>query len=255
MGMLGVTGRVALSKTKLVAASVEFTAGEFNFTDVSVTTQAGQTNTVTMPHGGTLAIVSSGTSESGGAIYKNGVAQTIWQSQAYAELGNPSVGTGFWAYTAQWSIITVSSGDQVYFYYGEDGSPFENSFTVTIRNATFSGTIIDTHTWTKSASCFLTTAVVGYMGGKDDGAELTAMRMLREHYRAIDGYEAAIQDYYIHSPRIVTEIDKSPNRSDIYRRIHAVVKRCESHVAKRRWQSAHDEYMAMYIDLKERFIR
>ena len=106
----------------------------------------------------------------------------------------------------------------------------------------------------KASSCFLTTAVVAHMGGLDNGPELTAMRMLREHYRSAQGYAEEIQDYYTYSPLIVNAINNSPDKDAVYLEIYAAVKSCESFVMAGQWEQAHDQYMTMYQELKGRFI-
>ena len=234
-------------------ASSLFTAGEFNFNDIALSASSNATlitNTVTMPHGGVLAMTCStvgGSGEISGAIYKNGVAQPAYITSANAA-------TGVWAYSASYSTFAVATGDQVYFSYTGGSSPFSSSYNVDIHNTNYaSGTMIDRHN-VSQGGCFLTTAVVAHMGGLDNGTELTAMRMLREHYISTQGYAEKIQDYYTYSPLIVNAINNSPEKDAIYLEIYAVVKSCESFVMTGQWQQAHDCYMAMYVDLKGRFI-
>jgi hypothetical protein len=234
-----------------VVANVAFTAAEFDFTNIStVNNQTLSTNTVTMSHSGTLAIDCTGLDGGWGGIgyiYKNGVAQTAYTTSAL-------VTSGAFTYSAQYASVAVSNGDQLYFTYYAGSDPLYQEFIVTIRNATFAGTVIDQHYVTKSSSCVLTTAVVQYMGGLDNGPELTAMRMLREHYLPIQGYAEEIQDYYTNSPLIVNAINNSPDKDAIYLEIYAVVKACESFVMNGQWEQAHDQYMTMYLSLKGRFI-
>jgi len=118
----------------------DFTANEFNFTNVVVQqNNSGTTNTVTMPHGGTLAI-SMNASLSGeiAYIYKNGVAQTAYTTSALSTPGN-------WGDTGLFASFAVSNGDAVYFYYQNDNG-FGITRTVSVRNATFAGTLVDEHT-------------------------------------------------------------------------------------------------------------
>ena len=234
-------------------ASSLFTAGEFNFNDIALSASSTATlitNTVTMPHGGVLAMTCStvgGSGEISGAIYKNGVAQPAYTTSA-------NTTTGAWAYSANYSTFAVATGDQVYFSYTGGGSPFHSFLQIDIYNNNYlSGTMIDRHT-VQQGGCLLTTAVVEYMGGLDSGSELTAMRMLREHYRPIQGYVEEIQDYYAYSPLIVEAINNSPDKDAVYLEVYAAVKSCELFVMAGQWQQAHDCYMAMYVDLKGRFI-
>ena len=117
----------------------DFTANEFNFTNVVVQqNSSGTTNTVTMPHGGTLAI--SMNASLGGTtsyIYKNGVSQTAYTTSALSTVGN-------WGDDGLFASFAVSNGDAVYFYYQDGG--FAATRTVSVRNATFAGTLVDEHT-------------------------------------------------------------------------------------------------------------
>ena len=117
----------------------DFTANEFNFTNVVVPqNDSGTTNTVTMPHGGTLAISMNASLGEGLAyIYKNGVAQTAYTTSALSTVGN-------WGDTGLFASFAVSNGDAVYFYYQDTGIPVTR--TVSVRNATFAGTLVDEHT-------------------------------------------------------------------------------------------------------------
>jgi hypothetical protein len=118
----------------------DFTANEFNFNNVFVSqNNTGTTNTVTMPHGGTLAISMSDSLGSEIAyIYKNGVAQTAYTTSALSTTGN-------WGDTGLFASFAVSNGDAVYFYY-ENVAGFGITITVSVRNATFAGTLIDEYT-------------------------------------------------------------------------------------------------------------
>lgn len=237
-----------VARAAAAPAGGAFTAGEFNFNDQYglSANQGYTTNIVTMPHGGTLAVYCNNVTDGGGYIYKNGVAQTAYTTSALNT-------AGFYAYSAQYAQFAVVTGDQVYFEYG--GFPFGNVYlTVEVRNASFSGTLIDTHVVEFTGECLLTTAVVAHMGGLDNGPELTAMRMLREHYRSTQGYAEEIQDYYTYSPLIVNAINNSPDKDAVYLEIYASVKSCESFVMAGQWQQAHDQYMTMYLELKNRFV-
>ena len=248
-------GRVARAVT--APSGSDFTAEEFNFNDcLDISRSAtATTNTVTMPHSGTLAIEIPlpGGWDGTGYIYKNGVSQTAYDTS------NMTPGTSAWfSYTGRYARFDVSIGDQLYFSYTAPVHPYVESFSVNIRNATsvpesFTGTLIDTHNVSKTG-CFLTTAVVEYMGGLDNGPELTAMRMLREHYRFVQGYEENIQDYYTNSPLIIKQIEAGVDKAATYSNIYATVKSCESFVMAGEWEQAHNLYMAMYLDLKTRYL-
>ena len=118
----------------------DFTANEFNFNNIFVNPgEVGTTNTVTMPHAGTLAITISGVINGLGYIYKNGTAQTAYTTSALST-------TGVWADTGFYAQFAVANADQVYFEYTANFSSNSAFVTVDVRNATFAGTLIDQHT-------------------------------------------------------------------------------------------------------------
>lgn len=118
----------------------DFTENEFNFTNVFLNPgESGTTNTVTMPHAGTLAMTISGAINGSGYIYKNGVAQTAYTTSALST-------TGIWGNTGLFASFAVANADQVYFYYETNFGSGPAFVTVNVRNATFAGTIIDQHT-------------------------------------------------------------------------------------------------------------
>ena len=118
----------------------DFTANEFNFNNVFVNpADVGTTNTVTMPHAGTLAITISGAINGSGYIYKNGTAQTAYTTSALST-------TGVWADTGFYAQFAVANADQVYFEYTANFNSNSAFVTVDVRNATFAGTLIDQHT-------------------------------------------------------------------------------------------------------------
>ena len=242
-------GIIASSRPRVVAAGGGvFTVGEFNFNDQYglAMNQGYTTNIVTMPHSGTLAVYCNNTTDGGGRIYKNGVQQTAYTTSDLSI-------SGFYAYTAKYALFAVETGDQVYFdYYGFVGDPV--TLTVEVRNASFTGTLIDTHVVEFTGECFLTTAVVNYMGLLDDGPELTAMRSLREYYKDMSGYQEIIQEYYQKSPAIISAINSLTDSSIEYNYIYNTVLAVMNHVNAEQWQQAHDLYLAMYNDLKKRYL-
>ena len=245
-------GIIASSRPRVVAGGGGgFTVGEFNFTNIStVNNQTLSTNTVTMSHSGTLAIDCTGLDGGwggGGYIYKNGVLQNAYTSTNL-------ISTGLFTYNAQYASVAVSNGDQIYFTYSAGNDPPYQEFIVTIRNATFAGTVIDQHYVIKDSGCFLTTAVVAHMGGLDSGPELTAMRLLREHYKNISAYDQIIREYYQNSPAIISAINSLADSSIEYDYIYNTVISVMNHVNAEEWQQAHDLYMAMYNDLKKRYL-
>ena len=96
--------------------------------------------------------------------------------------------------------------------------------------------------------------MVDYFGLADHGHELTAMRLLRDHYKTVEGYTEVIQEYYTNSPLIVAAIVGSNSQETEYSYIRNTVLAVKHHVDLEEWQQAHDLYMAMYADLKARYL-
>jgi hypothetical protein len=152
------------------------------------------------------------------------------------------------------SSLSVSSGDYLAFIGSANAPPFgTNSVTIRINNQSDANAVIDTITFQQSG-CYLTTTVVEYMGLADNGPELTAMRQLREYYIGVPGYADLIQEYYQTSPAIITAINALADPSVEYTYIYNTVVSVMNHINGGEWQQAHDLYMAMYNDLKTRYM-
>ena len=136
------------------------------------------------------------------------------------------------------------------------GSAGAKVISITVTNASDGNAVLDTVTLTITGDeeCFLTTPVVEYMGLADHGPELTAMRQLREYYIGVPGYADLIQEYYQTSPAIITAINALADPSVEYTYIYNTVVAVMNHVNGGEWQQAHDLYMAMYTDLKTRYL-
>jgi hypothetical protein len=153
------------------------------------------------------------------------------------------------------SSLSVSSGDYLSFLSIANAPPFDGPHSVTIRinNQSDANAVLDTITFEQSG-CYLTTTVVEYMGLADNGPELTAMRQLREYYIGVPGYSEIIQEYYQTSPAIITAINALADPSVEYTYIYNTVVAVMNHINGGEWQQAHDLYMAMYTDLKTRYL-
>lgn len=101
------------------------------------------------------------------------------------------------------------------------------------------------------ASCYLTTAMVGYFNKADDGIELTAMRELRSHsgYK----YQDVLEEYAQVSPIIIRGIEQSEDKDYYYNMIKDVVDNIVIWVADEEWERAETAYLDLYYYLKERF--
>jgi hypothetical protein len=145
--------------------------------------------------------------------------------------------------------VIWSNNDVIYFTcVGSAGD-----MSVTIINTSDNNTVLDT-IYILYPGCFLTHAVVQYMNLFDDGPELTAMRSLREYYKDVHGYQEIIQEYYTNSQVIIDAINESADPSVEYNYIYNTVIAVMNHVNAEEWQQAHDLYMAMYNDLKKRYL-
>ena len=156
-------------------------------------------------------------------------------------------------------LITISNNEHIGFF-PNCGPPY-TSTTISVLNASDGDALLDTFLnrydgdmCGPPGGCLLTTAVVNYMGLLDNGPELTAMRMLREHYRNTPGYTEIIQDYYINSRTIIDAINASADADFEYNYIYNTVIAVMNHVNAEEWQQGHDLYLAMYNDLKKRYL-
>jgi hypothetical protein len=194
---------------------------------------------------GSINITANWTASGGGNI---GFYYRVDNTQP--SIGYPQL-TGFTSQTTSGVSVSVSNNQWLtYMYCGE-----VSGITVTVRNASDSNTVLDTFVCNYTpGGCLLTTAMVGYFNLADDGPELTAMRSLRNHYSVIGDYGEIIQDYYDNSPNIITAIMGSNNEAVEYPYIHNTVLAVKQHVDLGEWQQAHDLYMAMYADLKTRYL-
>jgi hypothetical protein len=129
------------------------------------------------------------------------------------------------------------------------------SGTITVTNVTDSSTVLDTFTCDYDpGGCFLTTAMVGHYGLADDGPELTAMRSLRAYYIDTPGPAAIIAEYLQTSPQIIAAIAAANADAVEYEYVRDTVLAVKAHVDLGEWQQAWDTYLAMYNDLKTRYV-
>lgn len=68
--------------------------------------------------------------------------------------------------------------------------------------------------------CFITTAVCSSLGREDDCAELNTLRKFRDEWMAKTPLgQAKVNEYYLFAPMIVTAIDRSAEKDEVYRAI------------------------------------
>jgi hypothetical protein len=169
----------------------------------------------------------------------------------YKITASPPAPDPFWAtFLAYTAPFTVTNGQYLTFSYGGTLSG-----TITVTNVTDSSTVLDTFTCDYDpGGCFLTTAMVGHYGLADDGPELTAMRSLRAYYIDTPGPAAIIAEYLQTSPQIIAAIAAANADAVEYEYVRDTVLAVKAHVDLGEWQQAWDTYLAMYNDLKTRYV-
>lgn len=150
---------------------------------------------------------------------------------------------------------TFSISNNEYLAFVQEGRQSDSlTVTITIKNASSGNTVLDTFEVADGGGCYLTSAVVIYMGLSDTGPELTAMRALRSHYINNSGYKEILSEYTNISQQIISGIQIANAESTEYTYIYNTVITVMNHVNAEEWQQAHDVYMAMYTDLKQRYV-
>ena len=236
------------------AGAVPFIPGDFDFDDGNTDYT---TNTVTFTKSGRLYIegVPNGEGEISAFGYLNGQLMSFYYTSGSALTFPNSFGgkgDGGLLYSAFYGVFDVSVGNTMYFNVS-GGNPFEAFGDVSFRITSFTGTLIDSFTATKSG-CYLTTATVQFKGLLDDGPELTAMRTLREHYRGDVYYDNLIAEYYESSVAIIQGIDNSVDPSVDYEFIYQSVLKVKDFVDQSMWEEGWNEYYNSYLTLKNKYI-
>ncbi len=236
-------------------AAVPFVPGDFNFADGNTDYT---TNTVTFTKSGRLYI--QGNSDNGEISiqgYLNGQLMYFFFTTANA-IARPNTfndSTGGIANVAlgAYGVFDVSIGNTMYFS-SASSYPFGSVGNVSLKITSFTGTLIDSFTATKTGGCYLTSATVQYKGLLDDGPELTAMRTLREHYRGDVYYDNLIVEYYQNAGAIIQGIDNSVDPSVDYEFIYQSVLKVKDYVDQSMWEEAKEEYITTYFVLKNKYI-
>ena len=100
---------------------------------------------------------------------------------------------------------------------------------------------------TTTKGCYITTATCEEFGKPDDCYELTQFRKFRDVWlkQQPDG-ERLIQEYYATAPSIVAQIDKQPDRSNIYRVIRDnYLSKCLRYIENDENEKCKDLYVSM----------
>ena len=101
-----------------------------------------------------------------------------------------------------------------------------------------------------SSGCFLTSALVEFLGKEDDCEELTLLRAFRDDYmKSFDKGRALVKEYYEVAPKIVTTINASERREAYYSDIYETVKSCVDCIK----QGKTEETMALYCGMVNKY--
>ena len=94
--------------------------------------------------------------------------------------------------------------------------------------------------------CFLTTACVKHKHLPDDCKELTELRAFRDNYLSKTEYgRALIAEYYVTAPDIVTKIENSAQKSDIYNYIYDEIQKCLELIEQAKFDETTETYRTM----------
>lgn len=104
--------------------------------------------------------------------------------------------------------------------------------------------------------CFITSAVCRDSGKPDDCAELTAFRGFRDGYlRACPDGPALISEYYDVAPGIVTRMELSSDRAELYAALRKdYLEPCFADIQAGRLARCKDRYVEMVRSLEEKYL-
>lgn len=264
---------VTTEYTNVITPVGGFQPGDFDFELVNGPNTTGYTNLVTFTKSGTLCISGdvinvgdtsfTGTAELNGGNLSNLVkwydtesdALLYKQTEVVTSIFDTRINPVFLSGYRRFAVIDININDTLRLSISTDGDPqLDYSVLLTFKNSTFSGTTIDTLSSTILSTCYLTTATVQYKGLSDNGPELTAMRLLREHYIGNTYYENLVIEYYQNSPAIINGINNSVDPNADYEFIYQSVLKVKSFVDLGLWVEAGNEYMNTYLILKHKYI-
>lgn len=104
--------------------------------------------------------------------------------------------------------------------------------------------------------CYLTTACMQVQADEfdDNCAELTTLRKFRDSY-VEKNHNTGISKYYDVAPRIVEEINKLDNSSEIFTKMYndLVVVSCEL-ISNEEYEKAYNHYKAYSLDLENKYL-
>ena len=102
-----------------------------------------------------------------------------------------------------------------------------------------------------AGGCYLTSALVEYLGKADDCEELTALRKFRDEYmkKTPEGAKL-VEQYYEVAPKIVEAINASDKKESYYEYILGVVNECLALIKEGKEAQTQEKYVEMVSRLK-----
>jgi hypothetical protein len=108
---------------------------------------------------------------------------------------------------------------------------------------------------TEEDDCFITTACVEYFGLSDNSSELTTLRHFRDSYmKSKPELLPLIEIYYLVAPDIVSAINYSPKKVEIYKGIFMKVKDACSLIENGQSEEAVNLYSSIIQDCIEKYL-
>ena len=120
------------------------------------------------------------------------------------------------------AALSTPESYSAYVYFHSKYKSLQPDPVVSSAQVTFPQRNVTYFTWNDGGcgGCFITTAVVEYMGGKDDGDELTTLRQFRDEYMA-DKNASQLKWYYKNAPRIVEKLKALSNAEFVFKNMYA----------------------------------
>ncbi|MCL2211261.1 MAG: formylglycine-generating enzyme family protein [Treponema sp.] len=109
----------------------------------------------------------------------------------------------------------------------------------------------------KKGGCFITTAVCNNSNKPDDCYELTNFRKFRDEWLVNQsGGNELVEEYYRIAPTIVDNINKLPNKENIYKMIwQRYLSTCLRFIEGKQYNECMHEYIKMVQELKDSYYR
>jgi len=129
---------------------------------------------------------------------------------------------------------------------------------ISAGNLTFPAVAQGIYTWPDGSKgcgggCYITTAVVGYMGLEDDDHVLVTLRNYRDTYmKSTPELKTLVKEYYATAPEVVRVIESRPDYKDIFSIIYNdYLLRAVEAIEAGKNEIALSIYTKMYLRLKK----